>query len=98
MNEGILNTDRELWRGPDEGNGSFYADSIHVTKGGGIGINVGGHAIVKPLRDWHAQAIQVERQNELLKRWVSMTVRGGFIDKDHTLVRDTTATFSSEQS
>lgn len=38
------NTDRELWRGPDKGAGSYYADSIHVTEGGGIGINVGGHA------------------------------------------------------
>jgi hypothetical protein len=50
------NTDREIWRGPDEGNGAFYADSIHVTEGGGIGINCGGHVIVKPLREWHALA------------------------------------------
>lgn len=47
------NTDREIWRGPDEGNGSYYADSIHVTRSGGIGINVAGHVIVMPLRDWH---------------------------------------------
>lgn len=52
----VPNTDREIWRGPDEGNGSFYADSIHVTAGGGIGIDCGGHVIVKPLRDWHALA------------------------------------------
>lgn len=50
------NTDTELWRGPDEGNGSYYADSIHVTKDGGIGINVGGRVIVMPLRAWHALA------------------------------------------
>lgn len=50
------NTDRELWRGPDEGGGSFYADSIHVTEGGGIGINCGGYVIVKPLREWFALA------------------------------------------
>jgi hypothetical protein len=51
-----LNTDREIWRGPDEGCGDYYADSIHVTKQGGIGINVGGRVIVMPLRDWHALA------------------------------------------
>lgn len=51
------NTDRELWRGPDEGNGSYYADSIHMTEGGGIGIDVGGRVIVMPLRDWHALAV-----------------------------------------
>jgi hypothetical protein len=45
------NTDRELWRErPDD----YYAASLHVTEGGGIGMNVGGHVIVKPIRDWHA--------------------------------------------
>lgn len=55
------NTDREFWRGPDEGNGAFYADSIHVTVNGGIGINCGGHVIVMPLRDWHALAVEGEQ-------------------------------------
>ena len=49
----VENTDRELWR---EVEGDYYADSIHVTKGGGIGINCGGLVIVKPLRGWHALA------------------------------------------
>lgn len=45
------NTDREIWRErPDD----YYADSIHVTEGGGIGINCGGHVVVKPVREWHA--------------------------------------------
>lgn len=44
-----LNTDRELWRESD----SYYAPSIHVTDGGGIGINVGGHVIVMTVRAWH---------------------------------------------
>lgn len=52
----VANTDRELWRGPDDGGGSYYADSIHITEGGGVGIDVGGHVVVKPLRDWHALA------------------------------------------
>jgi hypothetical protein len=60
------NTDREIWREPDEGNGSYYADSIHVTEGGGIGINCGGHVIVKPLRDWHALAQGQQDRNETL--------------------------------
>lgn len=46
----VANTDRELWR---ERPGDYYADSIHVTEGGGIGINVGGLVIVRPLREWH---------------------------------------------
>jgi hypothetical protein len=50
------NTDRELWRGPDEGCGSYYADSIHVTKDGGIGMNCGGYVLVMPIRNWHAIA------------------------------------------
>lgn len=47
------NTDRELWR---EREGDFYADSIHVTAQGGIGIDCGGYVIVKPVRAWHALA------------------------------------------
>ena len=47
------NTDRELWR---EREGDYYADSIHVTQSGGIGINVGGYVFVKPLSEWHALA------------------------------------------
>lgn len=53
MGDACENTDRELWRGPDEGSGDFYADSIHVTQTGGIGINCGGMVYVKPLREWH---------------------------------------------
>lgn len=43
------NTDREIWR---ERPGDFYADSIFVTQGNGIGINCGGSVIVRPVRDW----------------------------------------------
>ena len=48
------NTDKELWREADD----YYAASIHVTKSGGIGINVGGSVIVKPLQEWHRLAFQ----------------------------------------
>ncbi len=44
------NTDRELYR---EREGDFYSPSIHVTQGGGIGFDVGGNVVVKPLREWH---------------------------------------------
>jgi hypothetical protein len=53
MSEPAKNTDRELWR---ERAGDFYADSIHVTAGGGIVINCGGHVIVRTLREWHKLA------------------------------------------
>jgi hypothetical protein len=48
-----LNTDREIWR---EREGDAYADSIHVTREGGIGINCGGHVFVLPVREWHRLA------------------------------------------
>lgn len=47
------NTDRELWR---EREADFFADSIHVTEFGAIGINCGGSVFVKPLREWHRLA------------------------------------------
>lgn len=59
-----INTDRELYREPDKGGGDFYSDSIHVTENGGIGINVGGSVIVKPLRDWHALASRKYRYDK----------------------------------
>lgn len=55
MNGAYENTDRELWRAPDvTGNGSFYSDRVHVTAGGGIGMNVGGYVIVMRPKEWHA--------------------------------------------
>ena len=53
METACVNTDRELWR---EKPGGYYANSIHVTEGGGIGINVGGTVIVRTLAQWHALA------------------------------------------
>jgi len=51
--EPCQNTDRELWRErPDD----YYADSIHVTERGVIGINCGGLVFVKPVREWHELA------------------------------------------
>ena len=52
------NTDRELWR---EREGDFYADSIHVTKDGGIGMNVGGTVFVMTIKAWHSAAALRDR-------------------------------------
>lgn len=51
------NTDRELWR---ERDGDYYAASLHVTEGGGIGMDVGGLVIVRPIRDWHRMPAEIE--------------------------------------
>lgn len=44
-----LNTDRDLWREPP---GDYYANRLFLTEGGGIGMDVGGHCIVKPIKEW----------------------------------------------
>lgn len=59
----MVNTDRELWREGDD----YYAASLFVTEGGGIGINVGGHVIVMPLRRWHAIAVKVRVIEAMLR-------------------------------
>lgn len=65
------NTDREIWRGPDEGNGSYYADSIHITKEGAIGINCGGHVIVKPLREWFS-SVNKEQEDAIYAAYLGI--------------------------
>ena len=63
-----LNTDRELWRreggeaiDPD----NYYQPSIHVTKEGHIGINVGGTVYVMSVEDWHAKARHWDKYSAL---------------------------------
>ena len=46
---GCLNTDKNIWRKIKD---DYYSPSIHVTKEGNIGINVGGTVIVKPIEEW----------------------------------------------
>ena len=59
------NTDVELWREPTKTEGmSYYANSIHRTEGGGIGINVGGTVYVKTLKEWHDLAGGTTNLNE----------------------------------
>lgn len=49
------NHDRELWREQED----YYANSIHVTEQGGIGINCGGLVFVMTLRQWHDLAAEL---------------------------------------
>lgn len=56
------NTDREIWR---EREGDYYANSIHVTKEGRIGINCGGEVIVMSVGEWHAKAQMVQKYYQL---------------------------------
>lgn len=56
------NTDRELWR---EREGDYYADSIHVTAQGSIGINCGGTVYVMSLREWQARARMFDKYREI---------------------------------
>lgn len=78
------NTDREIWRGPDEGSGSYYADSIHVTKTGGIGINYGGHVIVKSPRAWHGLAKRPQRYDIVNDQMIDVTQE--WIDEIQALI------------
>ncbi len=63
-NQPSMNTDRELWRGPDEGNGDFYADTIFITFDGALGINCGGTVYVMPVREWHKLAARLPTPSE----------------------------------
>lgn len=65
------NTDRHLWPLVSE---HADADTIHVTKGGGIGINVGGHVIVLPLREWHALALRASQAGGAPAGWALVPV------------------------
>lgn len=70
-----INTDVELWR---EVEGDYYSPSIHRTEGGGIGINVGGHVIVKTLREWHKLAT------------ISEEIKQNYLDKVKPLIEEAT--------
>jgi len=60
-----VDTDREIYRERED---DYYADSVHVTEGGGLGINCGGMVYVKPLREWHRLAAESETAEIALLR------------------------------
>ena len=66
MDRVCANTDKELWR---ERPGDYYANSIHVTEGGGIGMDVAGFVIVAPIKAWHKAGKLFFTVNETLPRW-----------------------------
>ena len=49
------NTDKELWREIED---DYYSPSIHVTKDGKIGMDVGGTVLVQDIRGWHKSAVE----------------------------------------
>ena len=84
------NTDRELWR---EREGDYYANSIFVTKHSGIGINCGGSVIVRPIREWHKlasdlQAANVEIENLKLSADLAHAANEGNIKKLEAAEKD----------
>jgi hypothetical protein len=57
------NTDKEIWRGKSRAecgdDDRYYADSLFIPESDveALGINCGGHVIVKPIREWHRLAL-----------------------------------------
>jgi len=67
------NTDRELWRRTP---GYYSSTSIHVTKDGGIGINVGGHVIVQTPEKWFFDARDASLLGDKVVRFPCETCDG----------------------
>ncbi len=66
MEDCAKNTDKEIWRRVP---GDYYSPSIHVTEGGGIGLNCGGHVIVAPVEAWHECSEKLLCVNERIPSW-----------------------------
>ncbi len=67
--EQVKNTDREIWRKiPDD----YYSPSIHVTKDGGIGMNVGGLVHVRPVEEWHGMIAELQESQRALGEIVGL--------------------------
>ena len=75
------NTDREIWRERED---DYYADSIHVTQQGGIGINCGGHVIQMPVRDWHRLASTTAQTEAVLVD--ALETAEPYVETMHSLV------------
>ena len=75
-----VNTDRELWR---ETPGDAFSPRLFVTKSGGVGIEVGGHVFVMPVREWHTLAFadaEAGRVDER-QRMISASLEAQLIDQ-----------------
>ena len=62
-NRAAKNTDKEIWRKVKDDYGS---PSIHVTKEGSIGIDVGGFVMVAPVEKWH-EVFKKNDEKKLIK-------------------------------
>jgi len=63
--QACVNTDEEVWRkDPD-----YYSPSIHMTKLGDIGINVGGYVIVASVESWHEAGKKIFTVDSKLRSW-----------------------------
>lgn len=60
------NTNIEIWR---RIRNDYYSPSIHVTKFGDIGINVGGYVLVAPIESWHEAGIKILAVDSTLPSW-----------------------------
>ena len=63
----VENTDTHLFYEDPKDEG--YSPSCHMTKDRKLGIQVGGHVIQKPLRDWHEQAYQLKNAEHDRDEW-----------------------------
>ncbi len=62
------NNDRHLW--PETSPVDAPEEKLFVTSAGGIGINIGGHVIVRPLREWHRLAAS-QPDREAVKEFIA---------------------------
>ena len=81
MNEGSCqNNDKILYREKNSTHYGSFDDSLFVTEGGGIGINVAGTVYVKPLKEWHQLSNEDDRLKAELEqktRWLDETLARG---------------------
>lgn len=75
--KGAKNTDVEIWRKiPDD----YYSPSIHVTKQGDIGINVGGYVLAAPVERWFAAGETANRMGHFCDETVGPKARDKLYD------------------
>lgn len=56
------NENTEIWRQKEE---DYYSPSIHITKDGQVGVNVGGLVFVASIEDWHKSLSRTQSETYL---------------------------------
>lgn len=77
------NTDTHLWPQVSE---DFYASRLFATVGDGIGIDVGGLVIVKPIREWHALAVAHHQDEQASLDAIAAAVHEGRFSEGKTQI------------